>query len=111
MDHRISEVHRIAAVSSALLLASCQQPVDRAAECANFKIARDRILREHLQSTPPSRPLSVTERLMWDQENLELLRPQLDNAEGPYKKRLGTDDVKTFCEATEGTKFYSFFSF
>lgn len=48
---------------------------------------------------------------MWDQENLELLRSQLDIAEGTYKKRLGTDDVKTFCEATEGTKFYSFFSF
>lgn len=44
----------------------------------------------------------------WEKEQIELLQPQLDIAEDPYEERLGTDDVKTFCEETEGTQFRSF---
>lgn len=83
--------------------------MDRAAQCANFKIARDRLIGQHLQTKRGERPIGrdVIDGAFWEKEQLDLLRPQLDALEDPYEKRLGTTDAKVFCEKTEGTKFRS----
>jgi len=73
-------------------------------------MVRDRLLREHLLSPRAQRPRGMTEleRSRLGKEQIELLQPQLDIAEHPYEGSLGTDDVNTFCEETEGTQFRSF---